>query len=256
MNKEVEEATTTTTDHGKIFSFSEIVHERKPSSSVRMTNDGFLYAVDLAMVVTGHSRDQAEFALQWLPGSSNNKTIKLIDRPAIGGSSYKIITFEHAIELVMILPCEADKETRIKFANVIRRHLAGDESFVSSSSENARSGEPIAQLLLASRDTNKRIFRKRGLEQDGTLMHLIICEKKQKILMQEIELKEKHATTLIKLLEVQKTLIDSYTSLCENKVLDDEVKLLFKENILKLAHQSILVDWDDTADSMNVCASS
>ena len=88
MNKEA------TTDHWKTFSFSEIVHKR--NSSVRMTNDGFLYAVDLVMAVTGHSRDQAEFALQWLPRSKST-TIKLIDSPTIDGITSKIITFENRL---------------------------------------------------------------------------------------------------------------------------------------------------------------
>ncbi len=42
---------------GKTFSFAEIVHGR--DSSVRVTDDGLFYAVDLVMVVTGKDRDYA-----------------------------------------------------------------------------------------------------------------------------------------------------------------------------------------------------
>lgn len=41
----------------KMISFAEIVQGR--DASVRVTDDRLLYAVDLAMVGTGHSRDQA-----------------------------------------------------------------------------------------------------------------------------------------------------------------------------------------------------
>jgi hypothetical protein len=41
----------------KMISFAEIVQGR--DSSVRVTDDNLLYAVDLAMVGTGHSRDRA-----------------------------------------------------------------------------------------------------------------------------------------------------------------------------------------------------
>lgn len=41
----------------KTISFAEIVHGR--DASVRVTEDGYLYVVDLAMVVTGRDRDYA-----------------------------------------------------------------------------------------------------------------------------------------------------------------------------------------------------
>lgn len=41
----------------KTISFAEIVHGR--DASVRVTEDNLLYAVDLAMVVTGKDRDHA-----------------------------------------------------------------------------------------------------------------------------------------------------------------------------------------------------
>ena len=246
----------TETHRSKIFSFAEIVKGR--DSSVRVTDDGLLFVVDLVMVMTGLARDQAGLILRRL---SNKLTLPTtIDRPSIGGGHpTKLITFEHAIELAMILPGETAKKTRIAFANIIRRYLAGDESLVSEVRLNANSSESISQMARDSitkdeNHTKERIFRKRVSEQDDTLMQLIVCDKKQKILMQEIELKEKHSSYLIKSLEVQTTIIESYTSLCENKVLDDEAKLLFKKNLLKIAYQSVIVGWDNTTDSTNVRA--
>ena len=48
----------------KLISFAEIVHGR--DSTVRVTADGMLYAVDLVMVMTGSSRDDAGETLRCL----------------------------------------------------------------------------------------------------------------------------------------------------------------------------------------------
>ena len=215
----------------KIFSFSEIVKGR--NSSVRVTDDGLLYAVDLTMAMTGLARDQAGLVLRRLFNKFTKfTTISMIDRLfAGGGHPTKLITFEHAIELAMILPGETAKETRVAFANIIRRYLAGDKSLITEVEQNAYSSDSISQMARESinkenNPTKERTFRKRGLEQDDTLMQLII----------------------------QKTIIDTYTSLCENRVIDADAKLLFRENILKIAFQSVLVGWDNTTHSMNVCA--
>ena len=45
------------------MSFAEIVKGR--DASVRMTDDGYLYAVDLAMVMTGKDRDYAGQVNLW-----------------------------------------------------------------------------------------------------------------------------------------------------------------------------------------------
>ena len=247
-------------NHGALFSFSDIVRGHN-ASAVRVTNDGFLYAVDLVMAMTGQSRDDAGKTLNRINPSNFQLNEKILERQSLStfdGHTTKLITFEHAIELVMILPGETAKETRVGFANVIRRYLARNKSLINEVEQNANSGESISQMARDSitsdkKNTEKRIFRKRGLEQDGTLMQLIINDKKQKILMQEIELKEKHTITFMKSLDLQKTIIDTYTPLCENRVLDADAKLLFKENILKLAYHSVLVGWDNTTDSMNAC---
>jgi hypothetical protein len=50
----------------KYFSFAEIVKGR--DASVRVTEDGRIFVVDLAVVVTGKSRDDAAKAIRDLPG--------------------------------------------------------------------------------------------------------------------------------------------------------------------------------------------
>ena len=44
-------------DKVKTFSFAEIVRDR--DSAVRITDDGYFYAVDLSMVMTGADRNYA-----------------------------------------------------------------------------------------------------------------------------------------------------------------------------------------------------
>ena len=63
-----------------------------------------------------------------------------------GGHATKLLTFQHAIELVMVLPGKLAKETRTKFADVITRYMAGDKSLVGEINANAESTAPINEL--------------------------------------------------------------------------------------------------------------
>ena len=47
------------------ISFSELIKDS--DSTVRVTDDGLLYAVDLVIVVTGSSRDNAGHAIRTIP---------------------------------------------------------------------------------------------------------------------------------------------------------------------------------------------
>jgi hypothetical protein len=50
----------------------------------------------------------------------------------------------------MVLPGKVAKETRVQFANVLRRYMAGDESLVADVRANALSSSPVAQLARQS----------------------------------------------------------------------------------------------------------
>lgn len=90
---------------------------------------------------------------------------KISDRsmPGKGNGHTKLITFEHAIELVMVLPGRVAKETRMQFADIIRRYLAGDHSLISEVRENAQSSSPVAVLARESLGitTDEDLTRKR-----------------------------------------------------------------------------------------------
>jgi hypothetical protein len=132
----------------KIFTFAEVVHGR--DSSVRVTDDGLLYAVDLVMVVTGHDQVQSTQILRRLSNEMFHQE-KLLNRPSVrGGHSTKLITIENAIELIMILPGKKAKKTRAQFAEIIKRYLAGDKSLIIEINANTSSTSPINQLAKVS----------------------------------------------------------------------------------------------------------
>ena len=63
-----------------------------------------------------------------------------------GGYPTKLLSFQDAIELIMVLPGKMAKETRTKFADVLTRYMAGDQSLVEEIQANAVSTSPIAEL--------------------------------------------------------------------------------------------------------------
>ena len=66
--------------------------------------------------------------------------------PGKGNAHTKVLTFQNAIELVMVLPGEVAKGTRKQFSDVIKRYIAGDASLVPEIQANAQSASPIAQM--------------------------------------------------------------------------------------------------------------
>jgi hypothetical protein len=83
-----------------------------------------IYAVDLVMVVTGNDRNNA--------GEVIRRTPEMLERsfPGRGKGRTKLVTFQGAIELVMVLPGKVAKETRAQFAGIIQRYMAGDELLI------------------------------------------------------------------------------------------------------------------------------
>jgi len=86
--------------------------------------------------------------------------------PGKGNGHTKLISFNNAIELVMVLPGRVAKETRTQFADIIRRYLAGDHSLITEIQANAQSSSPIAQMARESLDiyTEEELTKKRRRE--------------------------------------------------------------------------------------------
>jgi len=141
----------------KSISFDEIVKGR--DATVRITEDGLLYAIDLVMVVTGKNRNEAGEAIRRIPEdlfSSDRMTERKV--PGKGMTKTKLVKFEDAIELIMVLPGKMSRSCRKQMADVIVRYLDGDFSLVNEIAENQKIGRlnsyaNFAQRILA--DTEK-----------------------------------------------------------------------------------------------------
>ena len=230
------ELDTGVTSSQRLFSFAEIVKGR--DSSVRVTEDNLLFAVDLAMVMTGKDRDHAGQALRGLSDetfpSSKFRERKM---PGKGNAHTKLVTFEDGAELAMVLPGKVARETRANFAGIIKRYLAGDESLISEIKQNYASDSPIARMARASMASPSldEISKKRQLEREDALFEMEMAERKQRLLQSMAETQSKMADAQGKTAAVQKTLREEYTSLCPSQVLDERAKLMFKDNLLNLA---------------------
>jgi hypothetical protein len=93
------------------------------------------------------------------------------------------------------------------------------------------------------------VVRKRQLERDDALFEMEMAERRQKLLQLTVE-------SQMKVMDVQKRLRDEYTMLCPNQVMDDRVRLQFKDNLLNIASsstparmQAAIVDGSDTGST-------
>ncbi len=147
----------------KYFSFAEIVQGR--DASVRVSDDGLMSAVDLAMIVTGKNVNHANECLRDLnPLLFNNEKFVIRSRG-------RWVTFAHATELVMVLPGKLAKEIRAQFASIIQRYLAGDHTLISEIQANAASASPVSQMARESLgiSTEEDLARKRR-KQDAEIV--------------------------------------------------------------------------------------
>jgi hypothetical protein len=149
-----------------MISFAEIVQGR--DASVRVTVDGLIYAVDLVMVMTGKSNNESNECLRELNPSLFNKENFFIR------SRSRLVSFQHAIELIMVLPGKVAKEVRVQFADVIRRYMAGDESLIDEIEANARSSSPVARMARATLGDgeDERDRKRRRLMEDAQTQSL------------------------------------------------------------------------------------
>jgi hypothetical protein len=248
----------------KLLSFSEIINGKE--AFVRMTDDGYLFVVDLVMVVTGHNRETALKTLKRLDPAMFHPD-KIVERLNTQGSLTKLILFRNAIELIMILPGKTAKDLRVKFSSIIQRFLEGDQSLsipseeylTSESYERNESSSAICTTLMeqhprdsvnemarkelkrnVDEDFEQNIHkrRKRGHDLDVSVLRIAVENKKRDLANEEMDIDIKHAKYMQTIMEVQGKIIDKYVSLCSMESIDQEATTLFKENLLKIATQS------------------
>jgi hypothetical protein len=204
----------------KYLSFEEIVHGR--DATVRITDDGWLFAVDLVMVVSGKSREDSAKTLRDLPEEVfQQEKFSCKSFPGKGNGRTKLVTFQDALELIMVLPGKIAKESRVQFADIIKRYLAGDESLVKEIRANAESDSVISRLARESLDADntERLAHKRKLEQLEIEERMIALEMKK-------------TETQSKLIDMMAKTAELYTNLCPNQEIDERGRVLLKDCVL------------------------
>jgi len=141
-----------------------------------------MYAVDLAMIMTGKNCNDSNECLRDLKPSLFNK-----ENFIIRGRS-RLVTLEHGIQLAMVLPGKIAKETRAQFANIITRYLAGDASLHSEIQANAASEGPIQQAARAalSQEPLNYLCLKRKQEREDAQFDLEFKERTSQIRDREL----------------------------------------------------------------------
>jgi len=199
------------------------LEEILPGGSVRFTDDGMLYAVELVMVITGKNRDDSGMVLRRLTKAIFNLA-KLTDRNTggRGNSKTKLISFTNALELIMVLPGKMARETRTKFADLIKRYLAGDSTLVRELAENSDSTHPIHGLARQS------LAAQEGAVQDDE-------SRKRRRIMEELNIQKQTMEVEASRAQTKLMLMQTYQSLCPGQVMDDAARVMFKDQFLNMA---------------------
>ena len=92
-----------------------------------------------------------------------------------GGHKTKLLSFQDAVEFIMILPGSFAKGVRKQFADIITRYAAGDKSLHKEIDANAESSSPIAEMARAAAGIEKEdadTRRKRMTREDLELVRM------------------------------------------------------------------------------------
>lgn len=212
----------------KTISFAEIVQER--DASVRVTDDGMIFAVDLVMVMTGKNSNHSNETLRDINDSLFNNE-KFVIR-----SRTRYLSFEHAIELVMVLPGKVAKETRTQFAGIIRRYMAGDVSLAMEVEANAQSAAPIAQMARASLAAESSVVAEPVPDEQSLIRKRKLESLEIEKLELDITIRRREADLDLRRSEFEHAskITTTYRDLCQDTVMDTRARLMFKDYYLNM----------------------
>ena len=82
------------------------------------------------------------------------------------GHKTKLLTFQDAIEFVMVLPGQTAMAVRQQFARIIREYIAGERSLIDEINANAASDSPLSRLARSASPTDETMvgFKRRREE--------------------------------------------------------------------------------------------
>jgi hypothetical protein len=111
-------------------------------ANIRITDDGLISAIDLVMLATGKGRDEAGLALRRLKESQFSSD-KFMFRtfPGKGSAKTKVITIQHGIELITVLPGKHIEEKKAMCTKLLSQYLEGDTSMADEIEENHSIGQ-------------------------------------------------------------------------------------------------------------------
>ena len=154
---------------------------------------------------------------------------RMVKFPGSGQRDTPAMTIRGLQRLLMIIGGDLAREFRELVEGTFTRVMAGDTSLLSTIEDNAASAAPLQQVYRQALAQEPVTVDKRQMERDQTAMDLEVAERKQKLLILSAEAQAK-------VVENQKILINTYTELCPNKIIDERAKMLFKDNIFNIAH--------------------
>ena len=247
----------------RIISFDDLV---SGSAGVRVTDDkpALIWAIDLAVAVTGKNRDDAGWVLRNLkPEIFDPVKFTETNLPANGGKKTKLVTFEHALELVMVLPGKIAKEFRVKACDILKRYFAGDASLVPEIEANADRNEPINLL---SRQNLKRSGDELELQQRKLVLRreeLELLKLEQELQMSQLAMRQQEALLPIRVqaeriaveeraLAQHESIMKVYQSLCPNGAIDDRAMLMFRDRTMNLIRSQLAIENGPDGDPRSV----
>lgn len=158
-----------------------------------------------------------------------------------GGKKQTPCTTIQGLErILVILAGKVSSEFRDIVLGVFDKVVRGDPGMIEVIKINAVSNNPLQNLhrqaaayeqVAPESNENYEIVKKRQRDKEDALFDMEMAERKQRLM-------QLTADAQVKVVEVQKMLMDTYTSLCPNRIIDDRARLMFKDNILNLASQS------------------
>ena len=66
------------------------------------------------------------------------------------GKKVKLLSFNNALQFLMVIPGKVAKQLRMQFAEILQRYMAGDLTLVEEIQSNAQSTAPVAQMARES----------------------------------------------------------------------------------------------------------
>jgi len=186
-----------------IIPFEEIIS----GATVRFTVIGgvqFLSIRDLIMVMCGKNQNQA--AKVWRRISDEvkaelNAFYLNFKFPGRGQSEQPVIQFQGALKLLVWLPGENAKKFRSQAADILTRYCTGDTTLLS-------------EINAQDADNKALDIQEEALQTSRIERHL-------------------------KAVTIQNKLMDMYTALCPDNVIDDRTRLHFKDIIVNLSSSAV-----------------